>query len=75
MSAAYTLGIHVDFPTAVILCVLSTLSATGASGVAGGSLLFEHPTLIDRISTTANIMTKIFFISSPFRFKLISLSY
>jgi serine/threonine transporter len=39
MSAAYTLGIHVDFPTAVILCVLSTLSATGASGVAGGSLL------------------------------------
>jgi serine/threonine transporter len=39
MSAAYTLGISVDFPTAVILCVLSTLSATGASGVAGGSLL------------------------------------
>jgi serine/threonine transporter len=39
MSAAYTLGIVVDFPTAVILCVLSTLSATGASGVAGGSLL------------------------------------
>ena len=39
MSAAYTLGISVDFPTAEILCVLSTLSATGASGVAGGSLL------------------------------------
>jgi len=39
MSAAHTLGITIDFPTAVILCVLSTLSATGASGVAGGSLL------------------------------------
>ncbi|MDR0437972.1 MAG: serine/threonine transporter SstT [Bacteroidales bacterium] len=39
MSAAYTLGISVDFPTAVILCALATLSATGASGVAGGSLL------------------------------------
>ena len=39
MSAAHTLGIAVDFPTAVILCALATLSATGASGVAGGSLL------------------------------------
>jgi len=39
MSAARTLGVAVDFPTAVILCVLATLGATGASGVAGGSLL------------------------------------
>jgi serine/threonine transporter len=39
MAAAHTLGITVDFPTALILSVLATLSATGASGVAGGSLL------------------------------------
>ncbi|MDO5302660.1 MAG: serine/threonine transporter SstT [Clostridia bacterium] len=39
LAAANTLGIAVDIPTAVILCVLSALSACGASGVAGGSLL------------------------------------
>ncbi len=39
LSTAYTLGIHVDFITAIILCVLAALSAAGASGVAGGSLL------------------------------------
>ncbi|HJA41089.1 MAG TPA: serine/threonine transporter SstT [Firmicutes bacterium] len=39
LAAAYTLGISVDFPTAVILSLLATLSACGASGVAGGSLL------------------------------------
>jgi serine/threonine transporter len=39
LAAAHTLGIHVDFVTAVILCVLSAASAAGASGVAGGSLL------------------------------------
>lgn len=39
MTAAHTLGISVDVPTAVILCVLAALSACGASGVAGGSLL------------------------------------
>ncbi|WP_428978400.1 serine/threonine transporter SstT [Curtanaerobium respiraculi] len=39
MAAAQTLGIQVDFLTAVILCVLSAVSAAGASGVAGGSLL------------------------------------
>lgn len=39
MAAAHTVGISVDLPTAVILCVLSALSACGASGVAGGSLL------------------------------------
>lgn len=39
LSATYTLGIPVDFPTAVILCVLAAISACGASGVAGGSLL------------------------------------
>ena len=39
LAAAHTLGIPVDFFTAVILCVLSAVSACGASGVAGGSLL------------------------------------
>ena len=39
LAAAHTLGISVDFGTAVILCVLSAASACGASGVAGGSLL------------------------------------
>ena len=39
LAAANTLGISVDLPTAIILCVLATLGACGASGVAGGSLL------------------------------------
>lgn len=39
LAAANTLGISVDIPTAIILCVLSAVSACGASGVAGGSLL------------------------------------
>ena len=39
LAAANTLGIQVDIPTALILCVLATLGACGASGVAGGSLL------------------------------------
>ena len=39
LAAVHTLGISVDFPTAIILCILSAASACGASGVAGGSLL------------------------------------
>ncbi len=39
LAAANTLGIKVDFLTAIILCVLSALSAAGTSGVSGGSLL------------------------------------
>ena len=39
LAAAHTLGIPVDFFTAVVLCILSAVSACGASGVAGGSLL------------------------------------
>ena len=39
MSVAYTLGISVDMPTAILLSVLSAVGACGASGVAGGSLL------------------------------------
>lgn len=39
MAAAHTMGVAVDIPTAIILSVLAALSACGASGVAGGSLL------------------------------------
>ena len=39
LAAVHTLGITVDIPTAIILSVLSAVSACGASGVAGGSLL------------------------------------
>ena len=39
LAAANTLGVSVDMPMAVLLCVLSAISACGASGVAGGSLL------------------------------------
>ncbi len=39
LAAVHTLGIAVDLPTALLLSVLSTVAACGASGVAGGSLL------------------------------------
>ncbi|MDE7197806.1 MAG: serine/threonine transporter SstT [Lachnospiraceae bacterium] len=39
MATAFTMGINVDIPTAIILSLLAALSACGASGVAGGSLL------------------------------------
>ena len=39
LCAAHTLGIAVDVPSAVLLSVMATLAACGASGVAGGSLL------------------------------------
>jgi serine/threonine transporter len=39
LAAANTLGIPVDFGTALLLCVVSALAACGVSGVAGGSLL------------------------------------
>lgn len=39
MATAATLGIQVDVPSAIILSILAALSACGASGVAGGSLL------------------------------------
>lgn len=39
LAAANTLNIEVDFATAIILCAVSAVSAAGASGVAGGSLL------------------------------------
>lgn len=39
LAAVHTLGISVDFTTMLILSVVATISACGASGVAGGSLL------------------------------------
>lgn len=39
LSAVHTLGIPVDFPTAILLSIMATIGACGASGVAGGSLL------------------------------------
>ncbi|MGL4868419.1 MAG: serine/threonine transporter SstT, partial [Cetobacterium sp.] len=39
LSAAHTLGIEVDFFSAIVLSLISAISACGASGVAGGSLL------------------------------------
>lgn len=39
LAAAHTLGIEVSIPAAIILSLLATVSACGASGVAGGSLL------------------------------------
>ena len=39
LAAANTFNIEVDFATAILLSVVAALSACGASGVAGGSLL------------------------------------
>ena len=39
LAAAHTMGIEVDLASAIVLSVLSAVSACGASGVAGGSLL------------------------------------
>jgi serine/threonine transporter len=39
LAAVHTLGISVDAPTALLLSVVAALSACGASGVPGGSLL------------------------------------
>ena len=39
LAAAHTMGIQVDIGMALVLCILSAVSACGASGVAGGSLL------------------------------------
>lgn len=39
LAAVHTLGISISLPGALILCILSTFAACGASGVAGGSLL------------------------------------
>jgi serine/threonine transporter len=39
MATVHTLGISVDIPSAILLCVVASIAAAGVSGVAGGSLL------------------------------------
>ena len=39
LAAVNTLGIQVDIPTAILLSLVASICASGASGVAGGSLL------------------------------------
>lgn len=39
LATANSLSIAIDFPTALLLCVVASISACGSSGVAGGSLL------------------------------------
>lgn len=39
LAAVHTLGVPVDLPTALLLSLLASVCACGASGVAGGSLL------------------------------------
>ena len=39
LAGAHTLGLSIDLPTALLLCIVATVGACGASGVAGGSLL------------------------------------
>jgi serine/threonine transporter len=39
LAAVHTLGMEMSVPTALVLCVISALSACGASGVPSGSLL------------------------------------
>lgn len=39
LAAAHTLGIQLDLATAILLSILASIGACGASGVAGGSLL------------------------------------
>jgi len=39
LAAAHSLDINIDFGTALLLAVVASISACGASGVAGGSLL------------------------------------
>lgn len=39
LAAAYSLDIEVSFATAILLSIVASISACGASGVAGGSLL------------------------------------
>ncbi|MDV7104841.1 serine/threonine transporter SstT [Vibrio sp. TH_r3] len=39
LAAVHTMGINIDLPTALLLSLVASVSACGASGVAGGSLL------------------------------------
>ncbi len=39
MAAATTVGVHVDFGSALLMCIASVICACGTSGIAGGSLM------------------------------------
>ncbi len=39
LAVCHTMGIFVPLPITIVLCIISTVGACGASGVAGGSLL------------------------------------
>ncbi len=39
LAVCHTMGISVPLPITIVLCIISTVGACGASGVAGGSLL------------------------------------
>ena len=39
LAVAHTIGVPVSLPTAILLSIVATLGACGASGIAGGSLL------------------------------------
>lgn len=39
LAVCHTMGISVPLPVTIVLCIISTIGACGASGVAGGSLL------------------------------------
>ena len=39
IATAHTMGVNVDVPSAILLSLLATFGAAGASGVAGGSLM------------------------------------
>lgn len=39
LAVCHTIGISVPIPVTIVLCIISTIGACGASGVAGGSLL------------------------------------
>ena len=39
MAAVNTLDIHVDFASALLMCIAAVLCACGTSGIAGGSLM------------------------------------
>ena len=41
LACAHTMGSAIDVPTALLLCIIATVGACGASGVAGGALLLS----------------------------------
>lgn len=58
LAAAHTLGITVDLPTALLLAFVGGISAAGASGVAGGSLLLI-PVACSLFGISADIAAKV----------------